>query len=479
MRRILYILTVVAVWLTVGCDVFAADTTAVSPAQQHIVAVLEQARDLMSKGEYAQAIAAAEKCRQYVGEDVDLQYLTQYYLLLSTAYEKQGNYLMADSAYIDYVSYQEQMFTEASMQELTIRKQRQADLEQDAFQEQEKQKLEMMHEMAQKRIRIFMVAVIIGLVLTAILAVFIIHHIRIKRKANKQLAKANVELADQREKIKVQCDMITESKDELENINDQMINSIHYAEKIQHAVISSAGNYGSLFRDCFVYYRAKNIVSGDFYVATRCGNLKVFVVADCTGHGIPGGFLSMLGISAVKEALNSEEVAQNPGRVLDQLKAFVKSTFNAHDGTSAMEDGMDMTICSFDFRNLTLYYATANQTALVVRDGKPIKLKGDPMPVGKYYLESEGFSSHTFKLQTGDMIYLYTDGFQDQLGGDKALPVGRKLYSQNLVDFLCRSYSLPVDEQKTNLDTFINDWRNGRDFTDDMTLAAVRVDNAF
>ncbi|MBO7141498.1 MAG: SpoIIE family protein phosphatase [Bacteroidales bacterium] len=442
MRRILYILTLVAALMVFRCDVFASDTTAASSPNQN-------------------------------------DSLTQFYLQQSAAYEKQGNYRMADSMYNEYIINQEQMFTEASMQELTIRKKRQADLEQDAFQEQEKAKMKMMHEMALKRIRIIMIAVVIGLILTAILAVFIIHHIRIKRKSNKQLAKANLELADQREKIKVQCDMITESKDELENINNQMINSIHYAEKIQHAVMASAGNYGSVFRDCFVYYRAKNIVSGDFYVATRCGSLKVFVVADCTGHGIPGGFLSMLGISAVKEALNDEEAAQNPGMVLDKLKAFVKSTFNAHVGTSAMEDGMDMTICCFDFRNLTLYYATANQTALVVRDGKPIKLKGDPMPVGKYYLESDNFSSHTFTLQTNDMVYLYTDGFQDQLGGDKALPVGRKLYSQNLVDFLCQNYSLPVEEQENNLDTFITEWRNGRDLTDDMTLAAVRVDNAF
>ena len=182
----------------------------------------------------------------------------------------------------------------------------------------------------------------------------------------------------------------------------------------------------------------------------------------------------MLGISAVKEFLDTEQAAQNPGIVLDRLKAFVKSTLNPHDGMSAMEDGMDMTICSFDFDNSIMYYATANQTALIVRNGTPIKLKGNPMPVGKYYLDAGNFTSLQMPLEPNDMVYLYTDGFQDQLGGDLSHPVGRKLYSKNLVDFLCSVSPLPLPEQQQKLDTFITEWGNGRDQTDDMTLAAVR-----
>ena len=412
----------------------------------------------VSRSEQAQAVEKAE-----------------YYRQLSEEYEKKGDFRRADSMYSVYTDFQKNFYDEAAMKDLTNMKKAQADAEQNALQEKEKQRINMVHAMDQKRIRIIMIAVIIGIGLTIFLAGFIIQLIRIKRRANNQLTKANNELALQRQEIEHQCDLIAESKEELTNANDQIINSIKYARMIQQAAIASAGNYGSLFPESFVFFRPKNIVSGDFFFASQCGRLKVFVVADCTGHGIPGGFLSMLGISAVKEFLTTEDTAQHPGIVLDKLKTFVKSTLNPHDGMSAMEDGMDMTICSFDFEKRIMYYATANQTALLVRKGTPHKLKGNPMPVGKYYLEAGCFSSLQQQLEPGDMVYLYTDGFQDQLGGDKAHPVGRKLYSKNLIDFLCHHYFLSVEEQKQQLDEFMSQWSNSRDQTDDMTLAAVRV----
>ncbi len=407
-------------------------------------------------------------------QDQDVE-KAEYLRQLSQDYEKHGDYRRADSVYTLYTDFQKNFYDEAAMKELTNMKKAQADAEQNALQEKEKQRISMVHAMDQKRIRITMIAVVIGIGLTIILAGFIIQLIRLKRRANNQLTKANNELAIQRQEIEHQCDLIAESKEDLTNANDQIISSIKYAQMIQQATIASAGNYGSLFPESFVFFRPKNIVSGDFFFASQCGRLKVFVVADCTGHGIPGGFLSMLGISAVKEFLTTEDSAQHPGIVLDKLKTFVKSTLNPHDGMSAMEDGMDMTICSFDFEKHIMYYATANQTALLVRKGIPHRLKGNPMPVGKYYLEAGSFSSLQQQLEPGDMVYLYTDGFQDQLGGDKSHPVGRKLYSKNLIDFLCHHYTLSMQEQKQQLDEFMNQWSNSRDQTDDMTLAAIRV----
>ena len=399
----------------------------------------------------------------------------EYYRQLASEYEKQGSYRLADSAFSLYYVIKQNTFDETAMNNLTAMKKAQADAEQNALQEKEMQRINMVHASNQKHLRTIMISVIIGIVIMVFLALFIIKLIRTKRRANNQLSKANAELAIQREEIEHQCDLIAESKEELVKANDQIINSIRYAQRIQQATIASAGNYGSLFHQSFVFFRPKNIVSGDFFFAAQCGKLKVFVVADCTGHGIPGGFLSMLGISAVKEFLTTEDIAQHPGIVLDKLKAFVKSTLNPHDGMSAMEDGMDMTICSFDFLNRIMYYATANQTALLVRNGTPIKLKGNPMPVGKYYLDAGNFTSLQQPLELGDMVYIFTDGFQDQLGGDLAHPVGRKLYSKNLVDFLCSVSPLPLPEQQQKLDSFITEWGNGRDQTDDMTLAAVRV----
>lgn len=440
MTVIRYISAVMAFLVGLSISVFASDTTGVLSAEQNI------------------AIKKAD-----------------YYRQLSAEYEKQGDYRHADSVYNLYIDIQRNLFDEEAMNNLTAMKKAQADAEQNELQEKEMQRINMVHASNQKHLRTIMVAVVIGIVLTAFLAGFIIKLIRTKRRANNQLTNANIELAQQRKEIEHQCDLIAQSKEELVSANDQIINSIRYAQRIQQATITSAGNFDTLFAQSFVFFRPKNIVSGDFFFATKCGSLKVCVVADCTGHGIPGGFLSMLGISAMKELLITEEAAKNPGQVLDQLKAFVKSTLNPHDGMSAMEDGMDMTICSFDWQNRMMYYATANQTALLVRGGTPYKLKGNPMPVGKYYLDAGNFSSLQQPLEPDDMVYLYTDGFQDQLGGELSHPVGRKLYSKNLVDFLCSVSPLPLPEQKQKLDSFITDWGNGRDQTDDMTLAAVKV----
>ena len=475
MNRLLHILFIAVLVIVSGSKVSASDSTGVSYAEICVSNIISDAEKLIEKKQYRKAADKAKECEQYLEQDVRPVYIAQYYQLLSTAYEKLGLYKLADSCYVLYSAYQQNIFDEGVMQELTIIKKQQTDAVQNAIQEKEMQKMNMEHAMEQRRLRMWMITVLTGLLLMAVLAGFIIKLIRIKRKANNLLTSANHELADQREKIKLQCDLITQSRDEIEDANNQIIRSIQYAERIQQAVIASAGNFSALFRDSFVYYRPKNIVSGDFYFAGKCGRLSVFVVADCTGHGIPGGFLSMLGISAVKEFLNDEETALHPGLVLDKLKSFVKTTFNTKTEVSSMEDGMDMSICSFDFENRMMYYATANQSIIIVRNGKPEKLKGNSMPVGKYYLEAGEFSSLSYKLEYKDMVYLFTDGFQDQLGGDLSLPVGRKLYSKILIEFLCQHYQFPVQEQCQQLDTFINEWRNGRDLTDDMTLAAIRV----
>lgn len=280
MTVIRYISAVMAFLVGLSINVFASDTTGVLSVEQNI------------------AIENAD-----------------YYRQLSDEYEKQGDYRHADSVYNLYIDIQRNLFDEAAMNNLTAMKKAQADAEQNELQEKEMQRINMVHASNQKHLRTIMVAVVIGIVLMAFLAGFIIKLIRTKRRANNQLTNANIELAQQRKEIEHQCDLIAQSKEELVSANDQIINSIRYAQRIQQATITSAGNFDTLFAQSFVFFRPKNIVSGDFFFATKCGSLSVCVVADCTGHGIPGGFLSMLGISAMKELLITEEAAKNPGQV--------------------------------------------------------------------------------------------------------------------------------------------------------------------
>lgn len=476
MKILLKIWFVLLVTAATNIQVLAVDTVGVSLPEMYMAVITSRAKQMIDSGYYDRAINHIQQCTTYYrNNNIAPVFISEYYYVLSQAYQKKGDFKRAYDNYYNFYEDAQNIYDEGVMNNIAdIKKQRVLAIETEIA-EKERQSIEMKHSIEQRKIDTMIYAGMSLLVVIIILSIFVVKLIRVKRKSNNDLTQKNNQLALQQEQIKEQCDLIAKSKEAEEKANNQIISSIHYAERIQQAVIASAGDIKALFKESFVYYRPKNIVSGDFYLATKCGRFKVFVVADCTGHGIPGGFLSMLGISAVKEFLNSEEAAQNPGIVLDKLKAFVKATLNPHDGTSSMEDGMDMTICSFDFENFVMYYATANQSIIIVRNGLPIKIKGNNMPVGKYYLEAENFASLNEIILPDDMIYLYSDGFQDQLGGDLSVPVGRKLYSKNLVEYLCRMSWHDLSKQEQMLDEYMTKWRHGRDQTDDMTLVGIRI----
>jgi serine phosphatase RsbU (regulator of sigma subunit) len=251
-----------------------------------------------------------------------------------------------------------------------------------------------------------------------------------------------------------------------------MLASVNYASRIQGAVISSIVDVNAIFPENFVLYRPRDIVGGDYYRAIRCGRYSVMITADCTGHGIPGALLSMLGISALREYMVTESDAENPGTVLDRMRTFVKSTL-ATAGGGSLDDGMDMTICSFDFDKMEIRYAIANQTALIIRGDEAIRLKGDAMPVGRYVREKEHFKTQVVSIEKGDMVYMFSDGLQDQLGGREC----RKYLLKNLTATLIDLHNDPLNEQRVALEQEIIAWRGGTPQIDDMTMVGIRVGN--
>ena len=248
---------------------------------------------------------------------------------------------------------------------------------------------------AQENIDLLLGSVVVSIILVIALIIAIYKIIKIRRKSESKLAEKNLEIRE---------------------ANQKMLASINYASRIQGAVISSIVDVKAIFPENFVLYRPRDIVGGDYYRAIRCGKYSVMITADCTGHGIPGAMLSMLGISALREYMVTEYDAENPGTVLDRMRDFIKSTLVAKGGGS-LDDGMDMTICSFDFEKMEIRYAIANQTALIIRGKEAIKLKGDAMPVGNFLRAKEHFQTQTVKIEKGDMVYMFSDGLQDQLGG--------------------------------------------------------------
>ncbi len=390
---------------------------------------------------YKEALDVLVECEKYM-KSPDLR--RDYHGYLTLVYKKLGKFEDALTHQQLHYEYAMQYLNDSSLTALADSKTHQALLHKEAEQRQN----DRLHNEQTQRMRVVIVSLISGLLMASLLLVFIIRILKIKKRANEQLNMVHTAVTD----------------------------SMHYSERIQRAVIPSDEFIKSLFPESFVYYRPRDIVSGDFYYALKCGRYNVFVVSDCTGHGIPGGFLSMLGISSLKEYLITETDAANPGTVLDRMRTFFKETLGSTDSLMPMYDGMDIIIASFDLENQTLVYASANLRGYIVRNGEVIKLQGDKMPVGRYFIEKEHFDSYTVQLQSGDMVYLCTDGIQDQTGGaDPDHTFGKKFMSANLIKVLTDMSPLTVDKQLVTIDGVVTDWRGAFDQIDDITLVGIRI----
>ena len=270
-------------------------------------------------------------------------------------------------------------------------------------------------------------------------------------------------------------DEIARITQEYESAAQDMQASIHYAERIQRAVIPQDAEFKALFPDCFIYYSPRDIVSGDFYTCASSPTCKIAIVADCTGHGVPGGLLSMLGMSALKDLLAKQRITSDfqPGEILDSLRKFMLTALAEADESddSTVSDGMDITLCVFNNEMTQIRYACANHTIYVARNGEINKLKGDRMPIGRHPKQDTPFESFTYDLQPGDMVYLCSDGIQDQFGS----PDNIKFTTKRLAAMLQEHCNKDTQTQYADMSKLVNDWKEGREQFDDQTLIGIRI----
>ena len=270
-------------------------------------------------------------------------------------------------------------------------------------------------------------------------------------------------------------DEISRISQEYESAAKDLQASIHYAERIQRAVIPQDAEFKALFPDCFIYFSPRDFVSGDFYTCASSPTCKIAIVADCTGHGVPGGLLSMLGMSALKDLLSKQKISSDflPGKILDSLRKFMLASLAEADESddTTVSDGMDFTLCVFNNEMTQIRYACANHTIYVARDGEITKLKGDRMPIGRHPRQDTPFESFTFDLQKGDMVYLCSDGIQDQFGS----PANIKFTTKRLALMLQDHCNEDTQTQFANFSKIVNDWKVGREQFDDQTLIGIRI----
>jgi len=269
--------------------------------------------------------------------------------------------------------------------------------------------------------------------------------------------------------IKKGRDGIARNLKEIEFKNKLITYSIQYAKTIQTAVLKASQNGLILFPEHFCLSLPKDIVSGDFYWFYRIDNKLLVGVFDCTGHGIPGAFMSILGVTLLNETVIREKI-DDPHLILNRLREKIIDALGQKGISPEVADGMDGSIISYDLQSKELVYSGAFNMMYLIRDNEIIEFKGDKMPIS-FYPKMTGFSSHEIKTKPNDIIYLFTDGYNDQFGGQEV----KKFLSSQLKEVLMRNHEKPLKVQKQLLlDIYLN-WRGREDQVDDITIVGLKL----
>lgn len=378
------------------------------------------------------------------------------YKAISKVYSELGNYQKSLENYKRYSELRDSIFTEESHNQIT-------EMQTKYETEKKEQQIKILNQeknlketqIRQQRLVIYFF--IGGLAIVLVFSFLLYKQFNEKRKANIQLAEQNVEIKQQRDKIFQQKQEITDS--------------IHYARRIQAALLPPPEQIDNILPEYFILNKPRDIVSGDFYWMAQKGKQTVVVAADCTGHGVPGAFMSMLGVTFLNEIVNTtSELKAN--EMLNQLRLMVINSLHQTGKEGEAKDGMDIALYIIDFDSYKLQFAGAYNPLLLIREGKMIQHKADKMPIGIYIKKEKPFTNHEIEVKKGDILYTYSDGYVDQFGGDE----GRKFLSKRFKKLLLEIHDKSMDEQKQILDHTIEQW-HGEKFEqlDDILVIGTKI----
>lgn len=263
--------------------------------------------------------------------------------------------------------------------------------------------------------------------------------------------------------------ILEKQKEEIQQKNLLITDSIDYAQTIQEAVLPTKEEVSELIPNSFIFYKPKATVSGDFYWLGTVGEHTICAVADCTGHGVPGAFMSLLGYNMLENVVKDQSLTQ-PAAILDALNSEVINRLAENGSQESSKHGMDISLISINKENYRLHYAGAHNSLYVIREQELMELKADKMGIGGVNTTTQ-FHNQSLKLRKGDMIYLFTDGFPDQIGGPKR----KKFYYPPFKEFLLSISKLDVDEQRTRLNEAHTQWMGSFDQTDDILIIGIRI----
>ena len=251
--------------------------------------------------------------------------------------------------------------------------------------------------------------------------------------------------------------------------NREITDNVNYAKRIQTAILPDLTKINAAFNNSFVLYLPKDIVSGDFYSFFQTERNVILIAADCTGHGVTGAFLSVVGSSLFTQIINEKKIIE-PGLILDALHEQMITTLNQRNTDST--DGMDVSICSFESNTKLLKYAGANRPLWIIRKGELMIFNPNKFPVGGLQINhEENFQSHEIQMEENDAFYIFTDGYADQFGGEN----GKKLMTKKFKEILLSIQHLDMKEQKKYLGNHLEKWKGEHEQVDDVLVIGVRV----
>lgn len=258
---------------------------------------------------------------------------------------------------------------------------------------------------------------------------------------------------------------------EISQKNKEITESISYAKRIQSSFLTSERYISQRLSDYFILYQPRNIVSGDFYWLMEKDNDLYVCTADCTGHGIPGAFMSLISMGILNEIIYSKSHLKHTDEILNELRRIIILAVNPEGSAEEGKDGMDTVLCRFDLKKMELEYSAANNSFYIIRNGELLVFKPDKMPVGKHIGLEKPFTRTVVPLEKGDCIYTFSDGYVDQFGG----PKGKKFQSKQLKELFLANCHKPMRMQKEILNKQLQQWKGNCEQVDDILVIGIRV----
>ena len=408
------------------------------------------------KGDHEKAIEYQQKSLEVAKELNVKSLINNAYMGLAQAYSNLGDYRNAYKFRTLSSDIKDTIFNIESNRNITEMQTR--------FDTERKEKENEILKQKEKRAQVIFYSVSAVLVLLAALSFFIYRSYRIKRKANIILAKQNREIEEKNTQLNI-------AYNEIEEKNKDITDSIRYAKRLQQAILPTSA-FGAEFRDNgFILYKPKAIVSGDFYWLEKRNDKVLIAAIDCTGHGVPGAFMSIVGHNLLNQIVHDNGITV-PSEVLTELNKGVTDTLKQKVEEDQVRDGMDLALCTIDYNSMVLEYAGAYNPLWLLRDGHMIEVKADKYPIGAFLEEKiRTFTNHRIELQAGDIIYMFSDGYADQFGG----PTGKKFKYKNFKELLISIHKNKMHEQRNILDHTIEAWRGDLEQVDDIMVIGIKI----